>query len=69
MFLVVIKAEVKSPHRAKIKKDDLKSHPFVVLLGVWVIDETLVQELQASLRLLTFAQPLPQWQTYFRDPS
>ena len=47
MFLVVIKAEVKSPHRAnesldyvraKIKKDDLKSHPFVVLLGVWVID-------------------------------
>ena len=46
MFLVVIKAEVKSPHRAnesldyvraKIKKDDLKSHPFVVLLGVWVI--------------------------------
>ena len=64
MFLVVIKAEVKSPHRAnksldyvraKIKKDDLKSHPFVVLLGVWVIDETLVQELQASLRLLTFA--------------
>lgn len=57
MFLVVIKAEVKSPHRAKnkvetpcvyhksldyvrakIKKDDLKSHPFVVLLGIWVID-------------------------------
>lgn len=64
MFLVVIKAEIKSPHRAnesldyvraKIKKDDLKSHPFVVLLGVWVIDETLEQELQASLRLLTFA--------------
>ena len=52
MFPVVIKAEVKSPHRAnesldyvraKIKKDDLKSHPFVVLLGVWVIDDPLRQ--------------------------
>lgn len=41
MFLVVIKAEVKSPRRVKIKKDDLKSHPFVVLLGVWVIDDPL----------------------------
>lgn len=63
MFLVVIKAEIKSPHRAnesldyvraQIKKDDLKSHPFVVLLGVWVIvgfrpDQTI------NLHLLTFA--------------
>lgn len=34
--LAVIKAEMRSPRRAKKKKDDLKSHPFVLVECVYI---------------------------------